>query len=273
MVYLNPRPAKNEILKQYTAEYHVETLLGKKLESQGEIEAQIRKFDIRAEELTEKFGPGKSLLDIGCSAGFFMASLKKYGWAVSGLDVTEWAVKFARDRLSLDARVGTVEDISFDKKFDVITLFQILEHYFDPVGSLKKMIGLLREGGTLVIKGPNLASFDRVWHGKKWLGFHTPYHLYYFTPETYRMMLEKAGFSVEGMVFQYWNPVVHLMEMGLGDGARADHCPDDVVKFDKSRIEIHPAFKALNRAWGVAAHVLNLKGRDVIIYAKKKGGR
>jgi len=84
------------------------------------------------------------------------------------------------------------------------------------------------------------------------------------------MILAKAGFSVQKIVFQYWNPVTHLMEIKLGDGIRADHPSDAIEKFDKSKKYGSFVFKGIRRILHITTRLLKLKGRDLIIYAKKK---
>lgn len=197
LVYLNPRPTQQEIGEKYSAEYHIKRLLRKEPKTAREIEEKISKNIGRAEEIIKQFGNKGKLLDIGCGTGFFIACLKKYGWDVAGVEISEWASKFAKKKLGLNVFTGSVEEIEFDDRFNVITMYHILEHLPDPVRTLKRVSELLARDGVLIIKGPNLASFDRIWHGKKWRGYDLPFHLYHFTPETYRALLEKAGFSVQ----------------------------------------------------------------------------
>ena len=271
LVYLNPRPTQQEISEEYSAEYHIERLLRQEPKTEEEIEKEISKNIGRAEEIVKHFGNKGKFLDIGCSAGFFIACLKRYGWDVTGVDISEWASKFAKEKLGLNAFTGSVEEIKFNEQFDVITMYHVLEHLPDPLGTLKRVSEIIADDGVLVIKGPNLGSFDRIWHGKNWRGYSDRTHLYYFTPTTYRLILEKAGFSVQKMVFQYWDPVTHLMEIRLGDGIRADHPPDAIERLYNSNIYNSIVFKGINKIGYAMAKLLNLKGRDLTIYAKKRG--
>jgi len=139
LVYLNPRPSQQEIKEKYSAEYHIKRLLREEPKTTKEIEEGINKNIGRAEEIVSQFGNKGKLLDIGCGAGFFITCLKRYDWDVSGIDISEWATEFARNKLKLNVFTGTVEEIEFDDKFDVITMYHFLEHLPDPVGSLKKV--------------------------------------------------------------------------------------------------------------------------------------
>jgi 2-polyprenyl-3-methyl-5-hydroxy-6-metoxy-1,4-benzoquinol methylase len=113
LVYLNPRPSQQEIKEKYSVEYHIKRLLSKEPETAKEIEGEINKNIGRAEEIVSQFDNKGKLLDIGCGAGFFIACLRRYGWDVKGIDVSEWAAEFAREKLKLNVFTGTVEDIQY----------------------------------------------------------------------------------------------------------------------------------------------------------------
>ncbi len=270
LVYLNPRPTQQEINEEYSAEYHVGRLLRQEPKTDEEIEQEINKNNGRAEEIIKQFGSTVKLLDIGCGAGFFIACLERYGWDVTGIDVSDWASGFARDKLGLNVITGSIDDVELDEQFDVVTLYHTLEHLPDPLGSLRKVSKVLNGDGVLVIKGPNLASFDRKWHGKNWRGYDPPFHLYYFTPKTYRKLLEKAGFSVQKVKFQYWGLITHLQEIRLGGGMRADHPSDAIRRLNKTYNNL--IFKGISKVAYIAMRLLNLRGRDLTIYAKKRDG-
>ena len=175
--------------EEYYVEYHIERLLRRQPETQEEIEKEINKNIGRAEEIVSQFGNKRTLLDIGCGAGFFIACLKRYSWDVRGIDISEWATNFAREKLNLDVLMGSIEDVEISDQFDVITMYHTLEHLSHPLQSLKKVSEILSNDGVFVVKAPNLASFDRIWHGTKWRGYTDQSHFYYFTPKTYQMLL------------------------------------------------------------------------------------
>lgn len=270
LVYLNPRPTQQEMNEEYSAEYHIKRLLRQEPKTEEEIGKEINKNIGRAEEIVKQFGKERKLLDIGCGAGFFIACLKRYGWDVRGIDISEWATNFAREKLDLDVLMGSIEDVEISDQFDVITMYHILEHLSHPLQSLKKVSEILSNDGVLVVKSPNLASFDRIWYGTNWRGY-TRFHLYYFTPKTYQMLLERAGFSIQKIVFQYWDPISHLKEIKLGDGIHADHPSDIFEKFYRSKKYNNLIFKSIYKIVYFMAKLLNLKGRDLTIYAKKRG--
>ena len=81
--------------------------------------------------------------------------------------------------------------------FDAITLWDVLEHMADPIAVLKKAARLLRPGGILALNVPNIESLIAKLMGSRWPLLLTE-HLYYFSPSSLRLLLERSGFSVAG---------------------------------------------------------------------------
>lgn len=269
LVYLNPRPDVQELAHVYSRQYHVDRVLTKEPETKEEIDQKVLQSQPMAAKIVRRFGSHGQLLDIGCGAGFFLAAMKRLGWSVTGVDVSEWASQFASENFQIDVYNGTMETIDIDGQFKVVTLFHSLEHMTDPLGALRKINQLVCSGGSVVIKGPNLAGFDRIWHGNKWRGYQPPFHLYHFTSKTYCAMLRKAGFVIETVKPQYFNLVDHFLEMRSCDNPRDDH-PSGMQQSDLSGVYDNFFFKAIRNAATVISILLQLKGRDVTIYAKKR---
>jgi SAM-dependent methyltransferase len=141
--------------------------------------------------------PGR-LLDIGCSAGFFLARARKVGWAVAGLEPDPQAVEFARETFGLEVTEGFLGQADLPgNSFDVVTIFGALEHTPHPDLSLRQIGELLVPGGYLVVHLPNVRSLNyqatRL-SATKWDQFHEPGHLFHFTPETMDRLLTGNGF-------------------------------------------------------------------------------
>jgi len=138
------------------------------------------------------------LLDIGCAAGTFLLTMRKLGtWQVTGVEFSEDVAAVARERYDLDVISGTLEETTFaDEQFDVVTMWDVLEHVHDPMGTLKEIFRILKPDGILLIRVPNLACWDIKLFGKHWAGFDAPRHLYVFTPQTLQKMMAEAGFDI-----------------------------------------------------------------------------
>lgn len=198
LVYQNPRPTPAEIGDHYPPEYvsYVDHTHEKKRSwlLQQAIEYGFRK---RRRFITRHKKSG-SLLDIGCAAGTFLLSMREVdGWHVTGVELSKDVAKLARERYDLDVFGGTLEEANFaDKQFDVITMWDVLEHVHDPTATLNEISRILKPDGLLLVRVPNLASWDAKLFDRHWAGFDAPRHLYVFTPQTVEQLLAQTGFDV-----------------------------------------------------------------------------
>ena len=136
------------------------------------------------------------LLDVGCFTGRFLSAAEEAGWAGSGLELSVDAVRYCRTELDLDVRRDTLMTTDFeDESFDVVTMFDVIEHFQEPLCNVQKAARLLRPGGLLYIETPNYSSVSRLLLGKQWSVFF-PWHFYYFDARTLAMTLEMAGFQI-----------------------------------------------------------------------------
>jgi len=186
LVYQSPVPSAEEIIDAYDGvvdQRYVE-------ERSGRIETFSR--DLAAVHRHERRG---KLLDIGCHLGMFLEVAKGAGWDVTGLEPSRWSVEQARSR-GLDARHGTLDSVHFeDESFDVVTMWDVVEHLSDPLTELKRMHRILRPDGLLAVSTMNVdALFPRL-AGRRW-PWYMQMHLVYFSRRTLHNMLTKAGYRV-----------------------------------------------------------------------------
>lgn len=161
-------------------------------------ETNIRKTAIRRLRHVEQYiQPGK-LLDVGCAMGFFIDEASKRGWQVQGLDVSSFAVEYAKSNFGLDARHGSLTELDFPAgNYDMISLWDVIEHVPDPTAYIRRAAELLRSGGVLVLATPDVDSLPARLAGKRWVGYKlSEEHIYYFSVETLTRMLNDAGFDV-----------------------------------------------------------------------------
>ena len=138
---------------------------------------------------------GKAL-DVGCGSGGYIRLLHRLGWEVWGIDVSGEALS----RIPGDDRIHVaagdlLEQRFMREQFDLVTLWQVLEHLHDPLAALREVGGILKKNSAVFLGVPNGASLLGRLFKDKWLGFDMPRHLYAFTPATIRHMLEQADFS------------------------------------------------------------------------------
>jgi SAM-dependent methyltransferase len=139
-------------------------------------------------------GQGR-LLDFGCGGGSYLERMHLQGWKVTGLDLSTAAVQRIRSDLGLHALTGSLPHPALaESSFDVITMWQSLEHVHNPLSILREAQRLLVPGGKLIVSVPNIDSLPFRWFGQAWSGLDLPRHLTHFAPWTLRLMLNRAGF-------------------------------------------------------------------------------
>jgi ubiquinone/menaquinone biosynthesis C-methylase UbiE len=188
LVYINPRLTADTIIDAV---------------SHGDDEIYVSQREGRIETfrrgiaLVEKFStpPGK-ILDVGCAAGFFLAAAKEHGWEPYGVEPNTFLCNYGKQEFGLNVFNGILKDTHFpDSFFDVVTMWDVLEHTPDPSSELKEANRILKPNGLLVINFPDFSSKWVLIFRRKWW-FLLSHHLYYFTPDTLKQLLNKNGFEV-----------------------------------------------------------------------------
>ncbi len=143
-----------------------------------------------------------SALDIGCGRGLTLYYLRKYfGFTrVAGTQIASAARQYAEQSLNLEVHgIDLLEDEWRGERFDLITMWHVLEHVLEPELYVRKIRTLLKPEGKLLIEVPNFNSWTRRFTGPYWLGLDLKYHLTFFTPESLKLLLERNGFTIRFM--------------------------------------------------------------------------
>lgn len=141
---------------------------------------------------------GGRMLDVGCGKGLFLEEGRASGrWEVMGIDPTEQACDFVREILQIPVHFGTLVDFSPpEQPFDLITLWNVLEHVPDPTATIRRCNEMLVDGGLLVITIPNLEGIGNRVFGEYWVGWDLPRHTFIFSRSVLKTMLTELGFEV-----------------------------------------------------------------------------
>lgn len=146
---------------------------------------------------------GLKLLDIGCSSGLFLDEARKVGFDVHGAELSPDTARFARDHFCLDVQPGDWRNGGYDDaSFDVITLFDVIEHLPDPKSELQAIMRLLKPGGILLQSTPNIEGlFPRLSYLLAsrldyWPHPEPPHHLYQFSVDTLSALTCAAGYEI-----------------------------------------------------------------------------
>lgn len=156
-------------------------------------------YAINEQRVTQilRLKPSGKLLDIGCGRGYFLKTASNHGFDVRGIDISETAVQYAREKFFLRATCETLDDlIRSNKRYDIVTLWHVLEHFLNPYTYLSKVNKLLNDSGICFIEVPNLRSLKFMLSKQKWQGGNHPlYHRTFFTRKTLQNALMRSGFS------------------------------------------------------------------------------
>jgi SAM-dependent methyltransferase len=136
------------------------------------------------------------LLDVGAAGGAFVLEAGRAGFAAWGVEPTPAFAARARERLGLDVRTGTLEEVALDPDgLDVATMWHVLEHVPEPLAVLERLHVGLRSGGTLAIEVPNFGSAVAKRMGTAWTSLQPDVHVNQFSAASLRVMIERAGFA------------------------------------------------------------------------------
>lgn len=137
------------------------------------------------------------ILDIGCAGGAFLSACRNLGFThAQGIEPSQWMVAYCQKQ-GLNVQAGILQEGTFPPRmFDVVCLWDVLEHVADPVATLKVVASILKPGGHLVVNFPDYGSLVRKLMGYKW-PFFLSVHLYYFTKKDIGALFQQVGLSVE----------------------------------------------------------------------------
>lgn len=161
----------------------------------------LRTFRLRS-KVIDRYKPSTGrVLDIGCAAGFFLKVMQGKGWETTGVELSALMADFARSELELNnIFTGTLDEQQFDaQSFDVITLWDVIEHLEDPRALLTAAKRLLKDDGILVLETQNVESVFARLMGRRWHHYKFEEHLWHFSPKTLSAMLGLESFSVAEM--------------------------------------------------------------------------
>jgi 2-polyprenyl-3-methyl-5-hydroxy-6-metoxy-1,4-benzoquinol methylase len=164
------------------------------------VEAMVRLFRMgRAVFLTVLAPDAGTILDVGSGRGWMLNDLKrKYRFRrTAGIQISRPAVEFSRNVLGLEIFDRDLLEADFGRgRFDIVTLWHVLEHVRKPEETIRRCWQLLNPGGLLVVEVPNFDSWTCPWTLPYWLGFDPSHHLTFFTPSALTSLLERNGFDI-----------------------------------------------------------------------------
>jgi len=149
-----------------------------------------------------RYRPPGELLDVGCGCGHFLREARDRGWDVLGVDPSESSIAEARTLVGNAALQGTLDDVPPERRFDVATLINVLDHMIDAGSQLSRLRGHLKPDGLLYLRFPNgtfhaflVHLFQRMGLGDRANRF-LVFHEYALTNRTIQQCLAERGYGI-----------------------------------------------------------------------------
>lgn len=211
LVYVTPRWSDETIHEVYGEDYWQSDSPKTKGYADYKSDAALYlKTFRRRTRLVRRYIPTTArVLDIGCAAGFFLRVMRDGGHDVRGVEVstaigTEAQSHLGTDRVHLGMLHEAVGQPGFEPgSFDLVTMWDVIEHVPDPQDLLRQARAMLRPGGTLILETQNVDSRFARLLGPRWHHFKHEEHIYHFNPATVAKVLDQAGFTVERLTSSF----------------------------------------------------------------------
>ena len=199
LVFVGQDPATIDFQALYGESYYTggsDQVFADYIGQQAARRAQARRKLWALRHLPPRVARSGRLLDVGCAAGFFLAEAQAF-YEVQGVELSAFSSAFAREHLSLPVHTGTLQDAALPAAhFDVVTLWDVIEHVADPVAVLAEAARVLRPGGRLILTTGDWGSTYAQRRGADWHLMTPPWHLYMFSRDTLAQAGARAGLRV-----------------------------------------------------------------------------
>jgi ubiquinone/menaquinone biosynthesis C-methylase UbiE len=202
VLYQYPRPTPQTIDRLYPDDYPQYT---HGIDTEHWLRRLDRRYGLhkRCKAILRHVKQGR-LLDVGCATGDFLSEMQRQpGWSVVGIEPGSFAAHYTRSYVGIEVIQGILNTAPFtDQSFDAITMWDVLEHTYNPRMVIAEAARLLRPNGVLVINHPNIDSIDRHLFGHFWIGYELPRHMYLFPAYLLRRLMAEQGlYEVERRCF------------------------------------------------------------------------
>ncbi len=224
---------------------------------ESEVVARMANYELRYEVMRPFVrAANPKVLDIGCYTGLFLKYLKKEGITGTGIEPNRAAAQYGRDKLGVDIREIGFDEFHVEEKYDVITLFNVLEHLGDPKATLIKIREIISASGILTIEIPNIFHL----FAKLSLGYWHHYqhgHHWFFSFSTLTKFLNRYGFNVD---YKTYVPKVVVLSKLMDVALSAVRIYHYVSGEQYRRIRNLPLYRALSSV------VIRVDKNDYILF-------
>jgi 2-polyprenyl-3-methyl-5-hydroxy-6-metoxy-1,4-benzoquinol methylase len=156
----------------------------------------LSKYGTRYAKIVAKHtNPGK-MLDVGSAAGFILKGFDQAGWECYGVEPNNTMAEYGRKKLGLNIMTGSLEDYPTDKKFDLVSMIQVIGHFYDLDKAMLNISSLLNKDGLVLIESWNMKSLIAGILGKGWHEYSPPSVVHWFSDKTLTQLFNYYGFEL-----------------------------------------------------------------------------
>jgi len=206
IIFIHPQPSDEELQSLYVRDYFEKDYRCGHEGSYFDESSLARFADDELIRSIKKYKNTGKYLEIGCAGGALLNAVRKSGFDVTGIELSESAALFAREKFNLHVEIGDVTTVNLPAEtFDVVFMGDVLEHLPNPNDSLTKINHLMKKGGLLIIRCPiqtntlfsRLGFFVYKLIGKKARVNLPPYHLFEYRKKSIVNLLRRNGFKID----------------------------------------------------------------------------
>lgn len=195
LLITNPRPDKDNIGKYYESDNYI-SHTNKSNNLTHLLYKQVRRITFAHKyKIINDLSKNKSILDFGCGTGDFLNYCQSHSWTIAGIEPN----KQARDKAINQNGSNIYSDLSqlpTNSKFDIITLWHVLEHIPDPKSLINELKVYLNVKGKILIALPNIDSYDCNHFKESWAGYDVPRHLTHFNQKTFQHLIRNCKLKI-----------------------------------------------------------------------------
>lgn len=195
-----PKPDNLELGKYYKSKNYISHTDGGTKTLTDKLYIVARKFQLKWKLKLIKSHITKqqnTILDYGCGTGEFLKVCEKAGYNIYGIDPNEEAIDLAKKKSNGIFTTNTKLNETDNEKYDMITLWHVLEHVPNLKETISELKRILKKDGILIIAVPNYKSFDAEYYKEYWAGYDVPRHLWHFSSYSIKKLFSEVNMEVK----------------------------------------------------------------------------
>lgn len=195
--FTNPQPEEENLHKYYETENYISHSQKNQSGIISKLYNFVKIFNTKNKyRIIKKYSDKGSLLDIGAGNGYFANYMKNKNWLVDGVEPNITARKYAQNNFSIELKDEDFLDETEHEKYDVITMWHVLEHVSKLSERITQISRLIKNNGKIFIAIPNINSKDAEFYKKYWAGLDTPRHLWHFSEKDIKNLLQNTDLQL-----------------------------------------------------------------------------